>query len=78
MNMHEVQVSGVGWLREPLGEGLTVAPGQTVAQAVASLKVTTAEGLPLTPMVNERVVEWGYILQPGDRLVLVPTIGGGC
>jgi sulfur carrier protein ThiS len=76
--MKEIQVSGVGAVKEQLGEGVTVAPGQTVKGAVVSLKLGTARGLPLTPMVNGRVVEWGYVLQPGDRLVLVPTIGGGC
>jgi molybdopterin converting factor small subunit len=77
MNMKEIQVSGVGGVKEQLGEGVTVAPGQTVGEAVASLNLGTAGGLPLTPMVNDRVVEWGYVLQPGDKLVLVPTIGGG-
>jgi molybdopterin converting factor small subunit len=75
--MNEIQVSGVGWLKTQLGEGLTVAPGQTVGEAVGSLKLGTAKGLPLTPVVNNRVVEWGYILQPGDSVVLVPTLGGG-
>jgi molybdopterin converting factor small subunit len=76
--MKEIKVVGVGRLKEYLSEGVTVAAGQTVCQAMESLNLAATGGLPITPMVNDRLVEWSYTLQPGDRLVLVPTIGGGC
>jgi len=75
--MDQVSVTGFGSLREPLGKDTTVTPGQTVAQVIESLQLGMAGGLPLTPMVNDRVAMWDYVLKPGDRLVLVPTIGGG-
>ncbi len=75
--MDQVSVTGFGRLKERLGKDTTVTPGQTVAQAIESLQLSTASGLPLTPMVNGRVTSRDYVLKPGDRLVLVPTIGGG-
>ena len=75
--MKDITVVGVGRLKEHLDEGVTVAAGQTVRQAIESLNLGEAGGLPITPMVNDRLVEWSYVLQPDDRLVLVPTIGGG-
>ena len=75
--MKEIEVVGVGRLKEYLGEGVAVAADQTVRQAIESLNLGEAGGLPMTPMVNDRLVEWSYMLQPDDRLVLVPTIGGG-
>ncbi len=76
--MDEIVVTGIGQLKKLLGKNKTISPGQTVGEAVANLKLGEAGGLPITPMVNDRVVEWSYTLQPGDRLVLAPTIGGGC
>jgi sulfur carrier protein ThiS len=75
--MDQVSVTGLGRLKERLGKDTTVAPGQTVAQALEGLQLGTVGGLPLTPMVNGRVSTGDYVLKPGDRLVLVPTIGGG-
>jgi len=75
--MKEITVVGVGRLKEHLGEGVTVAAGQTVRQAIESLNLGEAGGLPITLMVNDRLVEWDHVLRPGDGLVLVPTIGGG-
>jgi hypothetical protein len=75
--MNPVAVTGLGSLKKRLGEGLTVAPGQSVGQAMAGLGLEAAGGLPVTPLVNDRVVERSYVLQPGDMLKLVPTMGGG-
>ena len=77
MNTDTVSVTGYGRLRDSLGKDTTVPAGQTAAQAVECLHLSPAGGLPLTAVVNDSVVEWDYVLQPGDRLVLVPTIGGG-
>lgn len=75
---NSVTVTGFGGLRQRLGPATTVAAGQTARQAVESLQLGQSSGLPLTPVVNGRVVAWDYLLQPGDNLALVPTIGGGC
>lgn len=75
--MGDVSVTAYGQLKERLGQDTTVAPAQTVNQAIESLHLGTAEGLPLTPAVNGQVVAWDYVLKPDDALVLVPTIGGG-
>lgn len=72
-----VSVTGFGFLKERLGRDTTVPAGQTAAQAVKSLQLEAAGGLPVTPVVNGKVVDWGYVLQPGDRLQLMPTLGGG-
>jgi sulfur carrier protein ThiS len=76
--MNRIRVTGFGRLKKRLKADTTVPAGQTVAQALADLHLDPSDGLPLTAMVNERVVAWDYVLQPGDKLVLVPTIGGGC
>jgi molybdopterin converting factor small subunit len=76
--MDKVSITVYGNLKKSLGKDTTVAAGQTTAQAVESLGLGSAGGLPLTPMVNDKVVTWDYVLQPGDKLTLLPTIGGGC
>ena len=76
--MDTVSVTAHGNLKDRLGKNTTVPAGQTAAQAVEGLRLGLAGGLPLTAVVNGSVVEWDYVLQPGDSLVLVPTIGGGC
>ena len=71
----EVTVSAFGLIKDFLPEGTTVAAGQTVGQAVAGLGLGIGEALAV--VVNERVVSWNYMLQPGDHLQLIPAIGGG-
>jgi molybdopterin converting factor small subunit len=75
--MGDVKVIVYGRLKEHLGEETIITPGQSVRRAVESLQLSATGGLPLTPVVNGRVAEWDYVLEPGDELVLVPTIGGG-
>lgn len=74
---NSVTVTGFGRLKQRLGTETTVAAGQTARQAVENLHLSENSGLPLTPVVNGRVVAWEYLLQPGDTLTLIPTIGGG-
>jgi molybdopterin converting factor small subunit len=64
-------------LKDRLGKDASVLAGQTAAQAVESLHLGSAGGLPVTPVVNGVVVTWDYVLQPEDRLALMPTLGGG-
>lgn len=71
----EVRVTAFGILKEHLPQEVTVAPGQTVGQAVEGLQLELQDAVAV--VVNERVVGWNYVLQPGDELQLLPAIGGG-
>ena len=76
--METVRVVGFGKLKNLLKTEARVSAGQTALRAIESLQLGTLGNLPFTALVNGRVVAWDYLLQPGDELVLVPTIGGGC
>ena len=52
-----------------------VAAGQTVLEALAGLE--NRLGRPVIAVVNGRVTDLAYRLQPGDQVRLVPQIGGG-
>ena len=73
--MGKVQVTAVGLLRASVPEGTQVESGQTVAQAVAALGLSTGEGI--IPLVNGALVSCGRLLEDGDRLDLVQSVGGG-
>lgn len=73
--MGKVQITTVGLLRTALPEGTEVEPGQTVAQALASLGLTAGEGI--VPLVNGVLAPWSTLLHEGDRLDLVQSVGGG-
>jgi len=73
--MENVTISAFGMLKVYLPTELTVAPNQTVGQAVESLQLGTNEAI--ISVVNGRVVGWNYELKAGDRLELVQGIGGG-
>jgi sulfur carrier protein ThiS len=70
-----VAVSAVGLLKSHVAKGMTVAAGQTVAQAVEGLGLATGEGI--VPLVNGRLARWDTLLADGDRLELVQSVGGG-
>jgi sulfur carrier protein ThiS len=75
--MPEVRVTATGALRACLGDGITVAAGQTVQEAMEGLQLDTDSGLVCIPVVNGRVVEWHHRLEPGDELQLTLIIAGG-
>ena len=62
-------------MREELPAEVRVAPGQTAGEAIGSLQLQLVDAVVIA--VNGRVVDWNYLLQPGDRLELIPAIGGG-
>ena len=78
LKMEMVSVTAFGSLKGRLGKEIFVPAGQTAAQVVESLRLDSIGGIPLTAVVNSKVVPWDYVLQPGDKLALLPTIGGGC
>ncbi|HNS52742.1 MAG TPA: MoaD/ThiS family protein [Anaerolineae bacterium] len=73
--MEKVQVTAVGLLRATLPGKTAVEPGQTVAQVVSALGLTTGEGI--IPLVNGALASWSTLLHEGDRLELVQSVGGG-
>lgn len=73
--MGKIQVTVVGLLSATVPEGTAVEPGQTVAQALAALGLTTGEGI--IPLVNGVLASWSRLLHDGDRLELVQSVGGG-
>jgi sulfur carrier protein ThiS len=75
--MDMVSVTAFGNLKDCWGKEMAVPTGQTVAQAIESLRLGKAGGLPLTAVVNGQVVPWDYVLKSGDKMLLIPTIGGG-
>ena len=73
--MNDVRVTAFGMLKDYLSEETTVAPGQTVGEAIERLQLGTKEAI--VAVVNGQVVGWNHLLKPGDRLELVQGIGGG-
>ena len=71
----EATISAFGMIKEHLPQETTVAAGQTVGQAITGLNLNLSEAVAI--IVNERVVSWNYVLQPGDHVQLLPAIGGG-
>ena len=52
-----------------------VAAGQTVLEALTGLEIHLDR--PVIAVVNGRVTDIAYCLQPGDQVRMVPQIGGG-
>lgn len=73
--MNTVTVTGFGLLKEYLPGEVTVNAGQTAGEAIEGLQLGLTDAIAL--VVNGRVVSWDHPLEPGDRLQLVPAIGGG-
>jgi sulfur carrier protein ThiS len=74
--MHSVEVIPVGTLKRRLGghELLLVEPGQSVQELLAALSVRSRS---VVVIVNGSRVTKSYVLEAGDRVRLLPLIGGG-
>jgi len=70
-----VAVTTLGLLRGRRPEASSVEAGQTVAQAIQALGLGIGEGI--VPLVNGHLASWSDLLQDGDRLELVQSVGGG-
>jgi molybdopterin synthase sulfur carrier subunit len=71
-------------IREAFGTGseeIDVKNGATVDDVVTMLRQRDewrkVARLPVSFAVNERVVDGGRVLEPGDRLVLLTPVSGG-
>jgi thiamine biosynthesis protein ThiS len=76
--VHEnVELTLVGLLKEygPAHASVTIEPGQTVREVVEELGLNPE--LVAVVMVNGRQKSKDYPLQPGDKVKLVPVVGGG-
>jgi sulfur carrier protein ThiS len=73
----EVQFTLVGLLKKygPAHAVRPVEPGQTVAEVVGELGLNP--DLVAIVMVNGRQRSKSDLLQPGDRVKLLPMVGGG-
>ncbi len=74
--MGYVEVTTLGLLHGRLpGGGIIVESGQTVAHVIRALGLGVDEGL--VPLVNGRLASWSTMLEDGDHLELVQSVGGG-
>lgn len=75
--MKNVQVTFVGLLKKyvPGQSSLTIKPGQTVMEVITDLGLDPQ--LVAIVLVNGRQRFKSYRLQDGDRVKLVPIVGGG-
>lgn len=75
--MKNVQVTLVGLLKKyvPGQSSLTIEPGQTVMEVITDLGLDPQ--LVAIVLVNGRQRFKSYRLQDGDRVKLVPIVGGG-
>lgn len=71
-------------IREAFGAGaqeIDVENGATVDDVLATLRQRDewrkVARLPVSCAVNERVVDGGHLLEPGDRLALLTPVSGG-
>ena len=73
----DIELTLVGLLTKygPAQASLSVEPGQTVEDVVRDLGVDP--DLVAIVMVNGRQRHKGHPLQPGDRVKLLPMVGGG-
>jgi len=74
---NEVELTLVGLLRKygPAHASLTVKPGETVVDVIRELGLNP--DLVAIVMVNGRQRSKADPLDPGDRVKLVPMVGGG-
>ncbi len=74
---NEVELTLVGLLRKygPAHTSLTVKPGETVVDVIRELGLNP--DLVAIVMVNGRQRSKADPLDPGDRVKLVPMVGGG-
>ena len=72
-----VQLRLVGLLKKygPEQASIQVEPGQTVSDAILSLGVNP--DLVAIVMVNGRQRSKADLLEPGDKVKLLPMVGGG-
>ena len=72
-----VELTLVGLLREygPAHASLTIEPGQTVREVVQELGFNPE--LVAMVMVNGRQKSKDHPLRPGDKVKLLPLVGGG-
>jgi sulfur carrier protein ThiS len=72
-----VDLTLVGLLKEygPAHTSLTITPGQTVREVLEELGLKPE--LVAMVMVNGRQKSKDHPLQPGDKVKLVPIVGGG-
>ncbi len=72
-----VDLTLVGLLKEygPAHASLTIKPGQTVREVLEELGLNP--NLVAMVMVNGRQKSKDHPLQPGDKVKLVPIVGGG-
>ncbi len=75
--MKNVQVTLVGLLKKyaPDQSSLTMEPGQTVMEVIGDLGLDP--DLVAIVLVNGRQKFKSYRLRDGDRVKLVPIVGGG-
>ncbi len=74
--MGRVFVTTMGLLRPHLPEGgMVMEPGQTVAEVIQALGLVAGEGV--VALVNGRLASWSTMLEDGDHLELVQSVGGG-
>ena len=71
----EIRLSGILSRYSPAGSVVKADAGQTIRDAVDGLGIPP--NLPFVALVNGRTTDLSYLLARGDRLRLIPAIGGG-
>ena len=67
--------SGSAFIQLERRPPVEAAAGQTVLEALAALEIKFSQ--PVIAVVNGQTSDMNYCLQPGDRVRLIPQIGGG-